>query len=83
MPIYEFRCDACGEVFELLAITAKDEKGAACPQCGGEELTRVLSACASVVEGSGPGDSPAAGVENRSCAGSGSCTTLTLPGHQR
>jgi putative FmdB family regulatory protein len=84
MPIYEFRCQGCGQVFEHLALRQGDEGQASCPACGGEELARVMSACSSVVEGS-PGGSaqPAGGVEKRSCGDSGSCSTITLPGHSR
>ena len=83
MPLYEFRCEGCSEIFEHLAMSGKDEFRAKCPHCGGEELSRVMSASNSVVSGSGgsaagcPG-----GVQNRTC-GSGNCSTLTLPGHTR
>lgn len=84
MPIYEFRCEGCGEVFEHLALTQKEEKQACCPQCGGQELSRVMSACASVVESSGPSQGSAAPqMQSRSCANAGNCSTITLPGHER
>ncbi len=84
MPIYEFRCEACGEVFEHLALTQNEQKEARCPQCGGQELSRVMSTCASIVDGSpSSGKAAAPQVQNRSCANAGSCTTITLPGHER
>jgi len=84
MPIYEFRCDACGEIFELLALNSKEQKEARCPHCGGEDLARVMSACASVVDNSpSSGASAAPQMQSRSCANSGSCATITLPGHER
>ena len=85
MPIYEFRCDGCGQVFEHLALTKKEEKQASCPECGGEDLSRVMSACASVVESSAPGGNAAAApqMQSRSCANAGNCSTITLPGHER
>ena len=85
MPIFEFRCEACGQVFELLAMRANEEIEAKCPQCGGEELTRMMSATNCVVSDGGGGGAriPAGGgVQNRTCD-SGNCTTLTLPGHTR
>lgn len=84
MPIYEFRCESCNEVFELLAMTKNDQVEAKCPKCDSVEISRVLSSCASVIGGSAS-DSQAShpGVENRSCANSGSCSTVTLPGHTR
>lgn len=84
MPIYEFRCEGCGQVFEHLALTKKEEKRACCPECGGEDLSRVMSACSSVVESSSSGASSAAPqMESRSCANAGNCATITLPGHER
>ena len=44
MPIYEFRCDRCGERFE--ALVAAGTETAECRQCGAEGATRVLSAAA-------------------------------------
>lgn len=85
MPIYEFRCDSCQAIFEILALSRGEEIDARCPQCGGESLSRVMSACASVVNGapSTGGCSAGPSLENRSCGKSDSCTTLTLPGYTR
>ena len=39
MPIYDYKCAACGHRFELLrSISNRDE--AVCPRCGGK-VTRV------------------------------------------
>lgn len=40
MPIYEYECRGCGELFELLIL-----KGtvAACPACQGQDLEQLLS----------------------------------------
>jgi putative FmdB family regulatory protein len=41
MPIYEFECEGCGEVFEeLVAVGA----AAPCPECGLERTRRLMSA---------------------------------------
>ena len=42
MPIYEFRCGACGERFE--ALIAAGTESAECRHCGSAETERVLSA---------------------------------------
>lgn len=44
MPLYEYRCKRCGEVFEVLQLQSKEER-AKCPRCGSEEVERLLSAC--------------------------------------
>jgi putative FmdB family regulatory protein len=45
MPIYEFRCDVCGERFEQLV--AAETASLECPRCGAERTERVYSAQAS------------------------------------
>jgi putative FmdB family regulatory protein len=42
VPIYEFRCDDCAERFEELLRT-QDAAGVACPACGSQALTRLVS----------------------------------------
>ena len=85
MPIYEFRCQACQQVFEHLALSQQEGLGICCPSCGGQDLTRVLSACATVMGDSvsTPSQSADPCVQNRSCQNAGSCSTITLPGHTR
>ena len=44
MPIYEYRCAACGAVSEFL-ITAQDAGNAlSCTSCGSSDLEKMLSA---------------------------------------
>jgi len=42
MPIFEYRCTACGERFEVLLSRAGDPPGR-CPRCGGTDVARQLS----------------------------------------
>lgn len=42
MPIFEYRCQRCGKVFELLQKTVAQGKQA-CPVCGSGELKKVPS----------------------------------------
>lgn len=81
MPIYEFRCLGCGELFEILSMSAGGAEEMRCPQCGGESLERVLSRVART-KGDGAGGEEAYEATTRSCP-TGSCGTLTLPGHTR
>ena len=85
MPIYEFRCQACQQVFEHLALSQEEGAGICCPACGGQELARVLSSCATIMGGPAPRPAAAANpsLQNRSCGQAGSCSTITLPGHSR
>lgn len=80
MPIYEFICQECKNIFELLAIKEGDLVEIKCPTCDSDNLERVLSKVTVTSGGnSGKKQNP---VENRSCS-SGTCSTITLPGHTK
>jgi putative FmdB family regulatory protein len=81
MPIYEFRCLACGELFEILMMRSDPEAEAGCPKCRSNGFERVISSTNFSVAGSGEGGSTG-GSRSRSCSG-GSCTTYDIPGCTR
>lgn len=43
MPLYEYRCAACDETFEIIAGVAERDEKAVCPACGGHDAARVYS----------------------------------------
>ena len=43
MPIYEYQCDACEHVFDVLQKISEDPL-TYCPECGKQELRKLLSA---------------------------------------
>lgn len=40
MPIFEYRCDACGAEFELLVRSQREERGVMCRSCGSKHVER-------------------------------------------
>jgi putative FmdB family regulatory protein len=52
MPIYEYRCEACGELQEAIQKMS-DAPLKLCKHCGKEALERVLSKTSFVLKGSG------------------------------
>lgn len=52
MPIYEYRCQACGHELEALQRFS-DAPLRACPECGKEELAKLVSAAGFQLKGSG------------------------------
>jgi len=42
MPIFEYRCEKCGEVNEFLILGKQEQLQ--CKQCGAKDLTKLLSA---------------------------------------
>ena len=82
MPSYEFRCQSCGNIFEILVRPGEYQDGIRCTRCGAEGGERVLSWVShSVAEGSREG-AAVPETTTRTCS-SGSCGTVTLPGHSR
>ena len=81
MPIFEFRCSKCNEVFEILQMSKEDEVEMKCPHCGSENFERVLSTT-SHTTGFSKGESRGPEVRSRECA-SGTCSTIEVPGYSK
>ena len=52
MPLYEYRCDACGHQFEVIQKFS-DEPIAVCPKCGSGPVVKLLSSPAFQFKGTG------------------------------
>lgn len=52
MPIYEYQCEACGQILDALQKIA-DAPLKKCPNCGKPKLKRLLSAPMFLLKGSG------------------------------
>ena len=52
MPIYEYRCSACGHELEAIQRFA-DAPLAVCPSCGKQTLVKLVSAAGFQLKGSG------------------------------
>ena len=81
MPIYEFSCDECGRVFDLM-ILGQGQVEMKCPDCGCAEVTKLISTTSHTVGLSTlrTGDGGRGGVTTNSCGGSNTCTTFDIPG---
>lgn len=44
MPIYEYRCDQCRNLFEILATSANATETPNCPKCGSNLVKKTISA---------------------------------------
>lgn len=55
MPIFEYKCQHCGETFERFSQRASAIKPPVCPSCGSKEVDRVFSVFAGRVEGGSAG----------------------------
>lgn len=52
MPLFEYRCDACENDFELL-VRANEKPH--CPECGTERIEKLLSTTAATTAGARAG----------------------------
>lgn len=50
MPIYEYKCEACGHVFENYCRKIEDETVSKCPECG-NEAKRLISCGGFIING--------------------------------
>lgn len=57
MPIYEYRCQKCGERFELRRSMADSDSEIKCPKCQAEQPKRLLSLFARGESACGPSGS--------------------------
>jgi len=81
MPIFEFRCMDCGEVFEKLFINSDEKMEMVCPHCKSQSLERVVSRTNYAI-GVGPGGNQPK-MTTKNCGPSNQCTTLELPGYTK
>ena len=52
MPLYEYRCEACGHQFEVIQKFS-DAPVSVCPNCGAGPVAKLLSSPAIQFKGSG------------------------------
>jgi putative FmdB family regulatory protein len=55
MPMYEYECRKCGEIFSRLQKMTVTAGETACPACNSVEVERLISACAIGGAASGSG----------------------------
>lgn len=82
MPIYEYRCQACGHEMEAIQKMS-DPVLTECPECNKPELKKLISAAGFKLKGGGwyetdfkgSGKKPGkdSGSESKSATGSGGC----------
>ncbi len=69
MPMFEYRCESCGETFEQLMRSSDRDEDLNCPSCGAKHPKKLLSSFSATMNGIGSGFEAAP-----SCA-TGNCPT--------
>mgnify|MGYP001007373888 CR=1 FL=1 len=72
MPIYEYRCEACGQEFEKRVASASQGGDVSCPACGQPKATKKLSTFAAVTRGGRSSEAAPACPAGGCCSG-GAC----------
>ena len=85
MPIYEYKCNACGHRFEKLQ-SFSEEPIKTCPRCGGE-VKKLISRSSFILKGSGwyatdyarknGGSSGSSSPSSQSTSSKSSCSSCT------
>jgi putative FmdB family regulatory protein len=74
VPLYEYTCGTCHDDFTLLQPVHADPAETACPECGGHDVVRHMSAFAPAVAGGAPAPAPLPGCGNPGAGcGGGMC----------
>ncbi len=74
MPLYEYRCDACGHAFEALQKMS-DEPLVHCPACDETTLRKLVSAAGFRLKGDGWYETDFKSGNKRNLADDGKTTT--------
>ena len=78
MPIFEFRCLECGDLFEKIFLSSYEKVDIACPECQSMSFERVVSRT-NYAMGAGPGGNKPK-ITTKSCAPGSKCMTMDIPG---
>lgn len=70
MPIFEYKCSSCDELFETLV---RSNTQPTCPNCGGTYLAKQLSMFAAAVSGNSGSGGSSASAEGAAGAGGHVC----------
>lgn len=81
MPIFEFRCMKCGNIFEKLFMKSEEKVEISCPECESQSFERVVSSSNYAVGQVLGGNKPK--VTTKSCGPSNKCMTFDIPGPTR
>ncbi|UCH07322.1 MAG: zinc ribbon domain-containing protein [Deltaproteobacteria bacterium] len=78
MPIYEYHCDDCGKVSEVMVGIGRQSDSLQCKHCGGTALSKLPTLASFVTSPSRPSGRTCCGKEERCdkppCSTEGTCS---------
>ena len=79
MPIFEYKCQSCGHMFEELVF---DDSVPQCPACKSSETEKLMSRCSCHLSAGGVPDTPSAPQSSGGgCSGCSGGHCATCCGH--
>jgi putative FmdB family regulatory protein len=78
MPIFEFRCLECTNLFEKILLGSDEEAAIECPECRSMSFERVVSRTSHVMGMGAGGSKPQ--ITSKSCSSGNSCMSFDIPG---
>ena len=74
MPVYEYKCEKCGQIFEKLIRNQTQKDNVTCGKCGSRKIEKLVSGFAcSGTERSGSADHSTSGCGTCSLPSCSSC----------
>ena len=73
MPLYEYRCNDCASVFEVIRPMAQRELAAVCPSCESRASMPLISKVGVLAGGETAGPRDSAGGGGGCCGGACGC----------
>jgi len=53
MPIFEYKCNDCSNIFELFILNKKENSSLFCKSCGSKDIHKIISPVGVIFKGSG------------------------------
>ena len=78
MPIFEFRCLECSNLFEKIFLSSDEKADIQCPECHSVSFERVVSKTSYVMGMGTGGNKPK--ITSKSCSSGNSCMSIDIPG---
>jgi putative FmdB family regulatory protein len=67
MPIYEYKCQECQSIFEVIATSTKGADKVECSKCGSDKVKKTISASSYRISSGGSSTTPSGALCGGSC----------------
>jgi putative FmdB family regulatory protein len=75
MPIFEYRCENCGNKYDVLHKSSVNQKEVTCPKCNSAKSKKLLSTFSASIDGSSSYSSNSCDSGNCDVPSTGGCAS--------